>query len=108
MSTEPDKETMDNLLAHEQTCRRISAEKGCLYPPEAESLYWLIDSLRARLEASERDRTALAAVLEEIRALKPTNMACDYWSKNPGLEPDTVFDLCDAALRTAPARTDAK
>jgi len=51
MST-PDKETMDNLLAHEQTCRRISAEKGCLYPPEAESLYWLIDTLRTDLIAA--------------------------------------------------------
>jgi hypothetical protein len=53
MSTEPDKVTMDNLLSHEQVCRRISEAKGCLYPPEAETLYWLIDTLRAELSLAK-------------------------------------------------------
>ena len=52
MST-PDKTTMDNLLALEQTCRRITEAKGCLYPGDAEGLYWLLDALRLALAASQ-------------------------------------------------------
>ena len=33
-------------------CRRISAEKGCLYPGDAAGLYWLLDALRLALAAS--------------------------------------------------------
>ena len=51
----PDKTTMGNLLALEQTCRRITEAKGCLYPGDAEGLYWLLDALRLALAASRAD-----------------------------------------------------
>ncbi len=67
----PDKETMANLLAHEQTCRRISAEKGCLYPGDAEGLYWLLDALRLASLAASRDEAEKAkAELVEERSRK--------------------------------------
>ena len=47
--------------------------------------------------ARELERRLIA-----IRALQPTNMATDYWGYNEGLDPDTVFDLCDEALTPPP------
>lgn len=46
--------------------------------------------------ATEAARTE--AALKEIRALTPTNMASDHWSKEYGLKPDDVFEICDRAL----------
>jgi hypothetical protein len=46
----------------------------------------------------ERETVLLRNALQAIRALNPTNMCGDYWGRNMGLEPDDVFDLCDAAL----------
>ncbi len=52
----------------------------------------------------ERDATItkLREALTQIAALKPENMACDYWSHNDGLKPDDVFDLCASALAASP------
>ena len=49
--------------------------------------------------AAEREKVrVLREALQAIRALNPTNMCGDHWGRNMGLEPDDVFDLCDAAL----------
>jgi len=43
----------------------------------------------------------LMAAIIKIRTLPQVNMACDHWSKNMGLTPDKVFDICDEALDAA-------
>ena len=68
MST-PDKTTMGNLLALEQTCRRITEAKGCLYPGDAEGLYWLLDALRLALAASRDEAEKARACSSEVYAL---------------------------------------
>lgn len=77
-----DKEVLRNMEDHEQTCRRISAAKGCLYPPEAETLYWLIDDLREQLSEVKESFEACysrAARIDKLAtelSLETDNLAC--------------------------------
>lgn len=65
---------------------------------EAEGLVKQLTDLEAELAEAKKDAARLRDALKAIRAVKPYNMACDHWSRNMGLEPDDVFDLCDAAM----------
>lgn len=58
-------------------------------------------AMSSEIMALREERDALRAALVKIRELKPINMACDYWNKQLGLEPDEVFDICDAAIDAA-------
>lgn len=62
------------------------------------------DALKARAEKAEAERDALRKALDQIRALKPVEMeGYSYFNSRMGLEPEDVFEICDAALnRTAP------
>lgn len=71
---------LDEIAKEMRAC-----ESQCIHAEKAKAMY-------------ARRAEKIEAALKEIRALTPTNMASDHWSKEYGLKPDDVFEICDRAL----------
>ena len=71
-----DEETFTNLLLHLEASKRTTASMGCIYPQEAESIYWLVDVLRERLESAYSKAADIDAAIGRV-GVKTDSLCCD-------------------------------